>query len=244
MISILTTVIHAAIEADRVTSLPGYDAPLPFKMYSGYISTPLPAKSGSGMAHTHYVLILSDDAKSPVVVWQQGGPGGSSLIGFLTENGPFTLNDASFATAAYNATGIPTVYDNPHGWQSATLSGTMNSMLFVEHPAPTGFSYCGETGTDCLHDDSTQAELAYSFYVAFFSQAYPELASRAFYMTGESYAGVLVPTLALRLLAARNATNAHLAPWSLTGFALGNDCPGMLPDFDRRRRTSFCLSAR
>jgi hypothetical protein len=61
--------------------------------------------------------------------------------------------------------------------------------------------------------------------VAFF-QAYPELATRPFFMSGESYAGVLVPTLALKLLAARNQTNAHRAPWSLTGFALGNDCPG------------------
>ena len=33
--------VRAAIEADRVTSLPGYSSPLPFAMYSGYITTPL-----------------------------------------------------------------------------------------------------------------------------------------------------------------------------------------------------------
>ena len=64
---------------------------------------------------------------------------------------------------------------------------------------------------------------------------------------GESYAGVLaptraglapstptahrsrraqVPTVALKLLAARNAANAATAPYSLEGFALGNSCPG------------------
>ena len=40
---------------------------------------------------------------------------------------------------------------------------------------------------------------------------------------------MLVPTLASEILAGRDtgsAKNASLAPWSLKGFALGNDCPG------------------
>uniref|UniRef100_A0A7S2TRU3 Carboxypeptidase n=1 Tax=Lotharella oceanica TaxID=641309 RepID=A0A7S2TRU3_9EUKA len=49
-------------------------------------------------------------------------------------------------------------------------------------------------------------------------------------MTGESYAGVLVPTTALLLLEARDANfkdaeNAP-APYNLKGIALGNACPG------------------
>jgi serine carboxypeptidase-like clade 1 len=219
--------VHAAIEADRVLSLPGYGAELPFKIYSGYLETPLPQRSGAGNASTHYVLVLADDADSgPVIAWQQGGPGSSSLLGLFTELGPFTLNDASFTTADYNRTGVPTVFDNIFSWSRLAGGGAgAPSMLFLEHPAPTGFSFCGMHGTDCEHDDSTQAELSYSVFVAFF-KAYPELSARPFYMTGESYAGVLVPTLALRILAERNATNARTAPWSLAGFALGNDCPG------------------
>jgi len=214
-----------AIESDRITSIPGYRGALPLDMFSGYIETPLPKRSGEGTAHTHYWLTIGTE-DAPVVVWQQGGPGGSSLIGFLTENGPLTLNDDSFATLDYNATGIPTVFDNPHGWHLATSEASQrNTLLFVEHPAPTGFSYCGAHGADCEHDDETQAELAHSFYVAFFA-SYPELAGRPFYMSGESYAGVLVPTVAARLLSERNASNAGVAPWSLEGFALGNDCPG------------------
>ena len=211
----LVATLCGAVDSDRVQSLPGYRGTLPNTHYSGYVETPLP--SGAGTAHTHYWLVLSGRADAPTVVWQQGGPGGSSLIGLLTENGPLTLNDASFSTKEYNATGVPTVFDNPHAWINA--EGSPN-MLYVEHPAPTGFSYCGSIGTDCVHDDETQSQLNYDFYVKFFS-LYPELADKPLFYTGESYAGVLVPTLALKLLAARNATNRHTAPWSITGFALG-----------------------
>lgn len=179
------------------------------------------AGSPAGTAFVHYWLVenAARRADAPTVVWQQGGPGGSSLIGLFTEMGPVTLNDASFRTAAYNATGIPTVFDNPHGWHTAPAN-----VLFVEHPAPTGFSYCIPHEA-CDWDDFRQAVVSYDFYVRFFEE-YPELAANDFYFSGESYAGVLVPTVALQILGHRSETNRHLAPWSLRGFALGNDCPG------------------
>lgn len=147
----------------------------------------------------------------------RGGPGGSSLIGFFTELGPLTLNDHSFQTEEYNRTGIPTVFENPHAWYRVGAN-----FLFVEHPAPTGFSFCEG---DCYWDDSTQAEANYEFYQRFFA-AYPELAKNRFLMTGESYAGVLVPTVAMLFLKNRTPANKDTAPWSLEGFQLGNDCPG------------------
>ena len=60
---VLPLALLAAIDADRVTSLPGYNnnKTLPWTMYSGYIETNLPKASGAGKAHTHYVLFLADD---------------------------------------------------------------------------------------------------------------------------------------------------------------------------------------
>jgi serine carboxypeptidase-like clade I len=99
----------------------------------------------------------------------------------------------------------------------------------VEHPAPTGFSHC--SGYDTFQcppwDDESQADASFNFFVEFFSSNYyPELAENDFWFSGESYAGVLVPTLSKRLLAARNQDNQHVAPYNVRGFALGNDCPG------------------
>lgn len=220
-----------AIDADQVLQLPGYvDAngrakELPTRHWSGYIEVPVPANASSGSpagsAFVHYWLVENAARKSdaPTVVWQQGGPGGSSLIGLLTENGPLTLNDASFQTVAYKVSGIPTVFDNPFSWHGAPAN-----MLYVEHPAPLGFSYC-EPADACNWEDFNQAAVSYEFYVRFF-ESYPELAKHEFFMSGESYAGVLVPTVALQILNHTTAANKHLAPWSLKGFALGNDCPG------------------
>lgn len=216
---------RAAIDADEVGQIPGYPGQLPTSHWSGYIEVPVPANlsSGSpaGSAFVHYWLVENAARKEgvPTVVWQQGGPGGSSLIGLFTELGPLTLNDASFRTEAYNRTGVPTVFDNPLGLHTAPAN-----VLFVEHPAPTGFSYCVPAAA-CDWDDFNQAAASYEFYVRFF-QAYPELAGNPFYIAGESYAGVLHPTLALQVLRHTTEANRHLAPWSLRGILLGNDCPG------------------
>ena len=218
----------AAVDSDLVTSLPGYDGMLPTKHYSGMIPTKHPTNSSITVFH-HYWLVEAqaplDPKTAPTIVWMQGGPGGSSLIGLLTENGPITLNDYSTRTAAFNSTKIPTVFTNDFSWN------ILGNILYVEHPAPTGFSYCtgyDDSGFQCSPwDDGTQADSSYRFFVKFFSEKYfPELKNNDFWFSGESYAGVLVPTLSERLLAARTPSNADIAPYSVRGFALGNDCPG------------------
>jgi hypothetical protein len=62
--------------------------------------------------------------------WLQGGPGSSSLIGFLTENGPFMLDDASVVSP----TDVKLIHRET-GWQKAA------SYIFLESPAGTLFSY-------------------------------------------------------------------------------------------------------
>ena len=184
---------------------------------------PVPANrtagSPSGSAFVHYWLVenAAKDPNAPTLVWQQGGPGGSSLIGLFTEVGPITLNDHSFAASAGydNESAIPTVFDNPFSWHTSPAN-----MLFVEHPAPTGFSYCVPLEA-CTWDDENQAPINYQFYVKFF-ELYPELAHNEFYFSGESYAGVLVPTVALQILKHKTPSNEHLAPHNLGGFAIGN----------------------
>lgn len=64
----------------------------------------------------------------------------------------------------------------------------------------------------------------YQFYVEFF-KLYPELASNDFYYSGESYAGVLVPTVALQILNHTTPENkvqrpSALAPGSVFTFSL------------------------
>jgi len=145
--SLWLSVAHGAIDAHKIDSLPGYDGSELPVMWSGYIDVP----TINGSAGVHYMLVQNGaaDPHAPTVVWHQGGPGGSSMIGFMTENGPLTVNDFSYQTEAYNKSGVPTVYLNPHSWHLAPAN-----MLYVEHPPPTGFSYCvGE----CHWNDTSHA---------------------------------------------------------------------------------------
>lgn len=80
VVALLLVSLQAQKDQDKVTSLPGYiDFSGLFEMYSGL----LPLKSDPVM-NMHYVFVTSmskDKATDPIVLWLNGGPGCSSLLG-------------------------------------------------------------------------------------------------------------------------------------------------------------------
>jgi len=73
---------------DRVASL--WQMPdLSFGLYSGILEIPSSSKA------LHYVAALSkqDWTKDPVIVWFNGGPGCSSMLGWTQEHGPYVVED-------------------------------------------------------------------------------------------------------------------------------------------------------
>jgi carboxypeptidase C (cathepsin A) len=105
------------------------------------------------------------DEDTPFIVWLTGGPGCSSTLALLTENGPCKVaGDGSSTTV------------NPYSWTEAA------HVLWLDQPAGVGFSYGAE-------DDSNEAmisEDAFYFLQAFF-QTNPDYASSPLYIVGESY---------------------------------------------------------
>ena len=96
----------------------------------------------------------------------------------------------------------------------------MSSVIFLEQPIGVGFSYA--TNGSTTSDDFTQSQNTYGFLLSFFA-AYPEFAKNEFFITGESYAGIYVPTLANRIVDGNAAGKPHI---NLKGIAVGDGCIG------------------
>ena len=90
LVSLLAPAAVAAGATDEVTSLPGWSGPLPSRHWSGFLPT---APGSNRSLHYYFAESEGDPATDPVVLWVQGGPGGSSMEGFFTEVGPFSLNE-------------------------------------------------------------------------------------------------------------------------------------------------------
>ena len=97
-------------------------------------------------------------------------------------------------------------------------------MLFLEAPPSVGFSYCHRK--ECRWNDTTQAVANYGALVKFY-QEFPVFAGRPFFITGESYGGMYVPTLVEQI----HSRPAGKAGIELKGFAVGNGIIGHRDSF-------------
>lgn len=109
-----------------------------------------------------------------LIFWTNGGPGCSSLIGLLQENGPFSW---SWGRAK------PTV--NQRSWTN------LSSVLWVEQPVGTGFSQ----GIPNAQNEDDVAVQVIGFMQQFL-EVFSELKGKKLYVSGESYAGSYVPYIA------------------------------------------------
>ena len=112
--------VHAAPQEDFLAQLPTCE-PFDVKAYSGYLNV-------TETKQLHYMFVESQDVPStdPVVIWFNGGPGCSSLLGYFMENGPFVMDD-----------GQSVLHKNPDSWNRRA------NTLYIESPAGVGFSIAG-----------------------------------------------------------------------------------------------------
>uniref|UniRef100_A0A672ZYP1 Carboxypeptidase n=1 Tax=Sphaeramia orbicularis TaxID=375764 RepID=A0A672ZYP1_9TELE len=182
-------VVEAAPDADEVKYLPGLAKQPSFKQYSGYLSV-------AHGKHLHYWFVESQSkpASDPVVLWLNGGPGCSSLDGLLTEHGPFLIQDD----------GVTLEY-NKYSWNQIA------NVLYLESPAGVGFSY-----SDDGNYKTNDTEVSMNNYLALkeFFRLFPEFSTNELFLTGESYGGIYIPTLAERVM--------EDSKLNLQGIAVGN----------------------
>ena len=194
LVALLAVVVlaSAAPEADLMGEMPGCKSN--FKSYSGYLEV----EEGKLL---HYVFTESKSSpeNDPLVLWFNGGPGCSSMIGFMQENGPCVIED-----------GETQPHENEYSWN------TNANMLFLETPAGVGFTIAEKR---FRYDDESISVDNYRALVKWFEK-FPEWKNHKVYLTGESYAGIYVPYLAWQIdNHNKNSSNLHI---NLQGWAVGN----------------------
>ncbi|KAE9031366.1 hypothetical protein PF007_g348 [Phytophthora fragariae] len=165
---------------------------------SGYIK--LPNKVDDHYFYWYFES-RSQPSTDPLVLWLTGGPGCSSMMALLTENGPcHVLPDLSTRL-------------NPHSWTN------QSNVVWLDQPTTVGFTYGDERDAD--NGEDNVGENIYYFLQGFFEK-HPELAGRDFYITGESYGGHYVP-VAAHYLWQKNKVNVGTPKYiNLKGIAIGN----------------------
>ena len=180
----------------------------------GVTSGLLEVNSSVGRVSVFHCHAPHPDVNAPLMVWMNGGPGASSLMGFFTELGPYLFNLQSVPVPS-NATGGWRPFSNPYAWSKIA------ALLVWEQPAGVGFSRC-LSGCPKQWNDTSSAIANLATLRAFYA-ANPSARTRDLLITGESYAGIYVPLLAYGVLhdAAISAYGVRLR-----GVAIGDGCIG------------------
>ncbi|CAJ0961983.1 unnamed protein product, partial [Mesorhabditis belari] len=194
----ISRVESATKDDDLITNLPGLTFTPTFKQYSGYLDT-----TQGNHLHYWFVEAQTNPTSAPLLLWLNGGPGCSSMDGFLTEMGPFRPTRDGSA-----------LVENVYSWNK------LANMLYLESPRDIGYSYRDKNATkDTLYNDDKTAIDNVLALQAFFAR-FPEYNQRPFYVTGESYGGVYVPTLTNLLV--KMIQNGSIPNINLVGMAVGN----------------------
>ncbi|ODM90366.1 Venom serine carboxypeptidase [Orchesella cincta] len=144
--------------------------------YSGYLT--VNPKFNSNMFFWFFPAVFNPE-KAPVLVWLQGGPGGSSLYGLFNENGPFVIDKDM----------------NP--LLRATSWSFTHSVIYFDNPVGTGFSFTDDDQGFARNEDQVGQDL-YSAITQFLT-LFPEFVERDFYVSGESYAGKYIPAISHKI---------------------------------------------
>jgi hypothetical protein len=114
------------------------------RSYSGYVHLPAGALADLGVQNQTYEINTffwffesrKDPANAPLSIWMNGGPGSSSMVGLLRENGPCYVNADSNSTTisewAWNNEGMPFCnIENDHtsigGWLCDVITNTTST---------------------------------------------------------------------------------------------------------------------
>ncbi|GAB4840404.1 hypothetical protein Ancab_021172 [Ancistrocladus abbreviatus] len=191
---------------------------LPFLSSTEPLSFPkgaLPSKTGylpvnpTTVSSIYYAFYeaqqpISPLSQTPLIIWLQGGPGCSSMLGNFYELGPWRVHPSNRSVK---------LEPNKGAWNR------MFGLLFLDNPIGTGFSIAASP----KEIPSDQYGVARHLFIAIksFISLDPSFKSRPIYITGESYAGKYAPAIGFYILMV-NSKLPDSEKVKLAGVAIGN----------------------
>ncbi|KFK38584.1 hypothetical protein AALP_AA3G132700 [Arabis alpina] len=186
-----------------VRYLPGFDGPLPFELETGYIGV---GEGEEEQMFYYFIKSESNPKEDPLLIYLNGGPGCSSISGLLLESGPVT-----FKIETYNGT-VPSLVSTTYSWTKVA------SIIYLDQPVGTGFSYSRNPLLDPPSDTSSIKRV--TEFIHNWLTKHPEFFSNPFYVTGNSYAGLIIPEIVQEI---SNGNCLCCKPSiNLQGYMLGN----------------------
>jgi cathepsin A (carboxypeptidase C) len=136
----------------------------------------------------------------PIILWLTGGPGCSSTMALLFENGPCKVSEDGLST-----------FINPNSWTESA------HVLWLDQPAGVGYSY----GKENDYNEEMISEDAFYFLQEFYKE-HPEYGKNPLTIVGESYGGHYAPAIAHKIWTKNKLGDDTLFPINLSGLAVGN----------------------
>jgi len=181
---------HPVSDTNSIAGFSGYSGLLPVKQDGSALFYWLTERIGGN--------ITSDQA--PLLLWLQGGPGCSSLIGNLYEFGPFAIDNRQ----------------RPRPRKDSWAEDY--HLLFIDNPFGAGFSFTPTS--DYVRSEEDMADYLYTALSALCTMHSTWFKERDFYVFGESYAGKFIPNVAKLVL--DKSLGLTKCPIRLQGIGLGN----------------------
>ncbi|KAH7518570.1 hypothetical protein FEM48_Zijuj09G0185500 [Ziziphus jujuba var. spinosa] len=164
-----------------IKTLPGFPGILPFKLETGYI------KVESSEFFYYFIESQRNPSKDPLILHQLGGPGCSGLNGFFRQIGPLVFNLSTHGAI------LPSLQLAPYSWTE------ISSVIFIDAPIGTGFSYSTNSEDYFLSSDTNTAWMVNKFMRKWLED-HSEFKENPFIVGGDSYGGLLAPLYVQEIL--------------------------------------------
>lgn len=164
--------------------------------YSGFVV----ANKHHGI-HLFFVFHVSEKnpEEAPLVVWLQGQPTMSSLVGYFHEHGPYVFESDQI------------IQGRPFAWNREF------NVLYLDYCAPCGYSYI-ERKTNFIRTSKIFADIIYNGLLEFFA-VFEEFRKNSLYLAGEYICGNIIPSL-ISTIHLKNLNTDY--PINLKGGMIGN----------------------